>query len=190
MAVEYVWISTELTNNLAKLGFMVSFGTAAPTAPYSNCIVDDFLGSDDEEWYYSAPLAPARYVMIGKSNNDCTIIANNEKLRLRKVAVFGPLCDSSSITATLLTAYPVLQFTGAPLSIPWPTYSISPSSCFSLENLLFKDQFGNDLALDGTIAIDWVSRTITYSRQTAIAEPYIVMFGVFNSLPSHTDAGT
>lgn len=92
--------------------------------------------------------------MIGKSS-DCTI-TNSEKLRLRKVAIFATDCDTSTPTVTLLTTYPLYEYKLVPLSISWPSFSITPANCFALENLIFKDKNNNDLVLDGTVKIDWV----------------------------------
>ena len=78
---------------------------------------------------------------------------------LRKVAAFGvDYCTSvTSIGATLVTAYSSINYIiGIPITIPWPTYTFTPTDCFIIVNFTFKDLGGNLLpAVE--VTVNWAA---------------------------------
>ena len=95
---------------------------------------------------------------------------------LRKIAAFGvDYCTpATSVTTSLATAYSsIAYYFGTSITIPWPSYSITPGDCFIPVNFIFKDSAGTLLA-PGIVTVDWVAKTITY-LSSSCHSPYIII---------------
>jgi hypothetical protein len=89
---------------------------------------------------------------------------------------------------TQTVTYAAQDYTkGATLSFAWPAFTIVPASCFALSNLLFTDSSNADMVTDGRIAINWVSKTISYMNSVNSYDPTITMKGVFSSPTDYTE---
>jgi hypothetical protein len=110
-------------------------------------------------------------------------------MHIRRVAAFGPMTCTNTPTPsyTLTTVYPTYEYWGDPVSIAWPTWTITPTDCFGLQSLTFQDASNIDLVASGVVIIDWVLKTITYQRPTGY-DLFIKMMGVFSSSPLTTTA--
>ena len=121
----------------------------------------------DEEWYFNFNPYPQRYIFISSGGYG---------MDLRKIAVFGvDYCSSAtSVSVTLLTTYaPISYALGSTITIPWPSYNVSPADCFIPVNFIFKNSLAVVLAPE-IITVDWVLKTLTYVSSTCHS-PYITI---------------